>query len=204
MGRMRVIGLTGGIGTGKSTVALLLAEHGAALVDADLVARDVVRPGEPALVEIAARFGDAVLCPDGTLDRVVLGNIVFANVTARHDLESITHPRIHQRMAAQIAAALAGKPPLVVVDVPLLFENDRAADFDGVLLVYANAATQLQRIRVRDGLDDNAIRERLAAQLPLEEKRQRATWVIDNNGSPDQTRARVDTWWRDNVAPRSA
>jgi dephospho-CoA kinase len=192
---MRLIGVTGGIATGKSTVDRMLAAHGAVVIDADELARDAVRPGEPALDEVIARFGRGVIRPDGSLDRARLGDIVFADPDAREDLERITHPRITELIGKRIAAALAGSAPLVAVDIPLLFENAREAMFEGVLLVYAPREVQIERLRERNGLDEVAALQRLAAQLPIDEKRDRATWVIDNSGNLDATSQAVDRWW---------
>jgi dephospho-CoA kinase len=192
---MRLIGVTGGIATGKSTVDALLAAHGAAVIDADLLAREVVLPGEPALAEVAQRFGGEMLQADGSLDRARLGALVFADADARRDLERITHPRITALMQERIAQALAGPAPLVAVDVPLLFENARESLFEGVLLVYAPRDVQVRRMRERNGLDADAALQRLAAQLPIDEKRDRATWVIDNSSGLEATSRAVDAWW---------
>ena len=192
---MRLIGLTGGIATGKSTVARMLAARGATVIDADELAREAVRPGEPAFDLVVERFGPDVVQADGALDRARLGEIVFDDAAARRDLERITHARIIELMQERIAAALAGEAPLVVVDVPLLFENAREGSFEGVLLVYAPSDVQIRRLRDRNGLDEEAARLRLAAQLPIDEKRGRATWIIDNSGDPDATRRAVDAWW---------
>jgi dephospho-CoA kinase len=196
---MRLIGVTGGIATGKSTVDAMLAARGAVVIDADELAREVVRPGEPALAEVAARFGQDMLQADGTLDRARLGAVVFADPDARRDLEGITHPRIAALTQGRVAAALAGTAPLVAVDIPLLYENGREPMFEGVLLVYAPEAVQLRRLRDRNGLDDAAAAQRLAAQLPIEEKRARATWVIDNSGDIEATARAVDRWWEATV-----
>ena len=192
---MRLIGVTGGIATGKSTVDRMLADHGAIVIDGDELAREAVRPGEPALDEVATRFGRDVIRPDGTLDRGRVGGIVFADAEARRDLERITHPRIMELMQERIAAALAGPAPLVAIDVPLLFESAREGMFEGVLLVYAPRDVQLRRLRERNGLDEDAALQRLAAQLPIDEKRDRATWIIDNSHGVDATARAVDLWW---------
>jgi len=192
---MRVVGLTGGIATGKSTVARLLAGWGAAIVDADVVAREVVEPGQPALAEIAAEFGSSVLTPEGRLDRTALAAVVFASAERRRRLEEITHPRIVDRMRQQVVAALGERPPLVAVDIPLLLESGRAEWLDDVLLVYADPATQLRRLMERDGMDEAEARGRLAAQMPIDEKRRLATWVIDNSGTTAETEAQVAGWW---------
>jgi dephospho-CoA kinase len=192
---MRLIGVTGGIATGKSTVGRMLAAHGATVIDADELAREAVRPGEPTLDAVAARFGRDVILPDGSLDRARLGEIVFADPVARRDLEGITHPRILELTQERVAAALASAAPLVAVDIPLLFENAREAMFEGVLLVYAPPEVQLRRLRERNGLDEAAALQRLAAQLPIDEKRDRATWIIDNAAGLDATARAVDMWW---------
>ena len=192
---MRLIGVTGGIATGKSTVDALLAAHGAAVIDADLLAREVVLPGEPALAEVAQRFGREMLQADGSLDRARLGALVFADAAARRDLERITHPRITALMQDRIAQALAGPAPLVAVDIPLLFENARESLFEGVLLVYAPRDVQVRRMRERNGLDADAALQRLAAQIPIDAKRDRATWIIDNSNGLEATSRAVDAWW---------
>lgn len=196
---MRIVGLTGGIATGKSTVARMLADRGAIVVDADAIAREVVEPGEPALDEIVAEFGPSILTPSGTLDRAALGAVVFADTARRRRLEEITHPRIRQRMAERVAAAVASAPPLVVVDIPLLLERGGSELTQDVLLVYADRKTQLRRLIARDHLSVEDAERRLAAQMPIEEKRRLATWVIDNRGSLEETEAQVDRWWRDVV-----
>ncbi|HVC40446.1 MAG TPA: dephospho-CoA kinase [Candidatus Saccharimonadales bacterium] len=196
---MRLIGLTGGIATGKTTVDRMLAARGASVIDADELAREVVRPGEPALAAVAMRFGREVIRSDGSLDRDRLGKLVFADPEARRDLEQITHPRIAELTSERVAAALAGPAPLVVVDIPLLFENSREALFEGVLLVYAPTEVQVLRLRERNGLEEAAALQRLAAQLPIEEKRNRATWIIDNSDGLDETSRAVDRWWETTV-----
>ncbi len=198
-GAVRLIGLTGGIATGKSTVAALLAARGAAVIDADVLAREVLVPGTPGFAEVVETFGDGVLGESGAVDRAALGSMVFADPQLRAALERITHPRINALMQERILEALKTDVPLVVADIPLLFERRREDAFEGTLLVYAPAAIQLQRIRERDGLDDIEAQRRLVAQLPIEEKRARATWVIDNSGSRDATGTHLEEWWREVV-----
>jgi dephospho-CoA kinase len=198
---MRLIGLTGGIATGKSSVDKMLVAHGAVVIDADALAREAVLPGEPTLDRVIERFGAGVLLPDGTLDRRQLGEIVFADPKARYDLERITHPRIVELSQQRIAAGLASDAPLVSVDIPLLYESERDATFPGVLVVYASPEIQLRRLRERNGLDDVAAQQRLEAQWPIDEKRRRATWVIDNSGDLADTERQVDTWWKAIVTP---
>jgi dephospho-CoA kinase len=197
---MRLIGLTGGIATGKSTVDRMLAARGATVIDADELAREAVRPGEPTLDRVVERFGADILTADGSLDRGRLGRIVFADSDARHDLERITHPGIIELTQERIATALSGTAPLVVVDIPLLFENDREGMFEGVLVVYAPPDVQVRRLQERNHLDEPAARQRLAAQLPIDDKRARASWIIDNSGDEGTTRRAVDAWWEANVS----
>lgn len=192
---MHLIGLTGGIATGKSTVAAELARRGATVIDADALAREVVEPGQPALQEIAARFGAGVVTADGRLDRARLASIVFADSDSRRALERITHPRVRDLMQQRIAAALAADADLIVAEVPLLFETHSEALYEGVMLVYVPEEVQLGRLIARDGSNEEAARQRLSAQMPIEEKRARATWVIDNSGSAGMTRTKVDRWW---------
>lgn len=192
---MRVIALTGGIATGKSTVARLLADRGATVVDADDIARYVVEPGTDALAEIVSAFGESVLREDGSLDRAALGGVVFGDAERRRVLESILHPRVRAELARRIADADARGDRLVVVDIPLLYETERESEFDGVLLVYAHPEHQRQRLHARDNLDGDQVDQRLAAQLPIEDKRRRATWVVENDGDLAETKAQIDQWW---------
>ncbi len=192
---MRLIGLTGGIASGKSAVAARLAAHGAVLIDADELARRVVQPGEPAYDEVLRRFGRDVVAADGGLDRARLGAIVFADADARADLERITHPHITALMQRELAAAVARDAAVVVVDIPLLFETSVQQRFEGVLLAYAPRAVQLQRLMARDGLPPAAAAQRVDAQMSIEEKRTLADWVIDNSGDVTDTERQVDRWW---------
>jgi dephospho-CoA kinase len=201
---MRLIGLTGGIATGKSTVAELLSQRGAVVVDADRLAREVVEPGQPAFDEVVARFGGGIVDKAGGIDRPALGAIVFGDPAARRDLEAITHPRIRALMEERLAEAMASGAPLVVADVPLLFERGRDNGFAETLLVYAPRDVQLRRLQARDALDPAAAAQRVDAQMPIEDKRAHATWVIDNSGDADGTRAAVADWWRDIVEGRPA
>ncbi|MDR7483704.1 MAG: dephospho-CoA kinase [Armatimonadota bacterium] len=196
---MKVIGLTGGIASGKSLVAGLLRDLGAWVIDADEVAREVTAPGSEALREIAEAFGPTVVGPDGALDRKALADRIFSDPQARQRLNAITHPRIRRRIVEEIAAVRARQPQaIVVVDVPLLLDTAPADayPFDGVVVVYADEAAQLARLAARDGLTEEAARRRLAAQRPLREKVPLATWVIDNSGPPEATRRQVEALWR--------
>ncbi|SRR5712691_2534053 len=192
---MKVLGLTGGIGSGKSMVASMFAQLGADVIDADQLARDVVEPGQPALVEIATAFGRDVLLPDGRLDRGKVGRIIFADPVARGKLNAITHPRIRERIDAEIAAR-GSRPGVLVVDIPLLYENDRTRTVETVIVVWIDSKTQLRRLNERDGLTEEEARQRIAAQMPLDEKRARADVVIDNSGSRESTRRQVEAIYR--------
>jgi len=192
---MKVLGLTGGIGSGKSMVASMFAQLGADLIDADRLARDVVEPGQPALEEIASAFGRDILLPDGRLDRGKLGRIIFADPVARGTLNAITHPRIRERMDAEIAARQSG-PGVLIVDIPLLYENERTDRVETVIVVWVDTETQLRRLVERDGLSEHDARQRITAQMPLDEKRARADVVIDNSGSRENTRHQVDAIYR--------
>jgi dephospho-CoA kinase len=192
---MKVLGLTGGIGSGKSMVASMFAQLGADVIDADRLARDVVEPGQPALQEIASTFGRDILLPDGRLDRGKLGRIIFADPVARGTLNAITHPRIRERMDAEIAARQSG-PGVLIVDIPLLFENERTDRVETVIVVWVDTETQLRRLVERDELSEHDARQRIAAQMPLDEKRARADVVIDNSGSRENTRRQVDAIYR--------
>jgi dephospho-CoA kinase len=183
---MRVIGLTGGIATGKSTIARLLQDQGAALIDADVLAREVVEPGQPALEEIREAFGERALDADGRLDRAWLARTIFADPALRRCLEEILHPRVRERARQRLAALAAHEPPpgLVVWVVPLLFETGLHEQLDEVWVVAATPETQMARLMARDGLDEAEARRRIAAQWPLERKLEMADRVIDNEGSP--------------------
>ena len=192
---MRVLGLTGGIGSGKSTVAEMFAELGAEIIDADRLARDVVEPGQPALDEIVTRFGSGILLADGRLDRHQLGRLIFADAAARADLDAITHPRIRERMEAAVTARRDRKGVLIL-DIPLLYENARTQLVEEAIVVWVDPPTQVRRLIERGGLTAEEIRQRIAAQMPLDEKRALADYVIDNRGSKDATRRQVEAIYR--------
>lgn len=193
------IGLTGGIGSGKSTAAARLVEHGAVLADADRLAREVVAPGEPAMAEIAERFGPDVVAADGSLDRAALGALVFADDAARRDLEGITHPRIAERTAA-IAATV---PPdgVLVHDVPLLVEGGLAGRYDLVVVVGADEETRVRRLVETRGMGEEDARSRIRAQATDAQRREVADVWLDNGGTEEELRAAVDRLWAERVAP---
>jgi len=192
---MRVLGLTGGIGSGKTMVGTMFTELGAELIDADQLAREVVEPGQPALEEIVTSFGRDILRPDGRLDRRKLAGIVFADASARARLNAITHPRIRERMDAAIAAR-RDRAGVLIVDIPLLFENARTGLVEKVIVVWVDPRTQFRRLIERGGLTEEEARQRIAAQMPLDEKRGLADHVIDNRGTPAETRRQVEAIFR--------
>jgi dephospho-CoA kinase len=192
------IGLTGGIGSGKSTVSGLLTARGALLVDADLIAREVVEPGMPGLAAVAEAFGDGVLAPDGSLDRPALAAVVFRDPEACRRLDGIVHPLVRAR-AAELAAA-APPDSVVVHDVPLLVETGQAGGYDLVLVVEADPEIRVQRL-VRRGLTEDDARARIAAQASDEQRRAVADVVLDNSGTPDELAAQVDRFWAERVEP---
>ncbi|MGD8200735.1 dephospho-CoA kinase [Ornithinimicrobium sp. W1679] len=193
------VGLSGGIGSGKSTVSARLAEHGAVVVDADRVAREVVTPGMPALAAIVDRFGPQVLGPDGALDRGVLGQVVFADDGARRDLEAITHPRIAARTRELVAAA--PDDAVVVHDIPLLVELDRAAGYALTVIVDVPAEERLRRLVQLRGMDPEQARARIEAQVSDEERAAAADVLLDNSGTIEQLHAAVDRLWDRRLVP---
>jgi dephospho-CoA kinase len=192
------IGLTGGIGSGKSTVSALLAEHGAVVVDADRIAREVVEPGTPGLAAVVEAFGSGVLTPDGALDRPALAALVFADPEARRTLDGIVHPLVRAR--GRELESLAPPGSVVVHDVPLLVETGRAASYDLVLVVLADAETRIARL-VQRGLTAEDARARIAVQATDEERRAVADVVLDNSGTPEQLAEQVDRVWAERVVP---
>lgn len=188
---LKVLGLTGGIGTGKSTVARMFAARGVAVVDADALAREVVAPGLPAHADIAAAWPE-VLASGGAIDRERLGTIVFADPAARLRLEGITHPRIQALAGERLAAHADAGHRLALYEAALLVESGRWRELDGLIVVTASEATQIARVRARDGLSQAEAQARLRAQLPAAEKIRLATYVIDNDGGPEATQAAVE------------
>ena len=178
---MNLIGLTGGIGMGKSTAAQWLLGHGLPVVDTDQLARDVVEPGQPALVEILRAFGTDLAGPDGRLRRDELARRVFADADARRQLESITHPRIRAAWGERVAAWRAEKQPRGVVVIPLLYETEAAPLFDTIVCVACSAATQRERLRAR-GWTEEQLNQRIAAQWPVERKMALAHYVVWTEG----------------------
>ena len=200
---MFLIGLTGGIGSGKSTVASRLKTLGARIVDADKIAREIVEPGEPALAELAEAF-DGVLNADGTLNRAELARQAFAAPEATEKLNSITHPRIRERTLERFAQARTDGVPVLVYDMPLLIENGEYKKMDHVLVVDAEDEIRIDRLVNSRGLDEEDARRRIAAQISREERLAAADSVVDNSGTRDQLLQQVDAVWEQVVAPRLA
>lgn len=191
-----IIGLTGGIACGKSTVARLLVARGAALVDADRIARDVVEPGSPALVAIAQTFGGEMIQADGRLDRPRLGALVFSDDAARARLNALMAPAIAAESVRRLAEAVASGAPLVVYDAALIVEWGQADRYRPLVVVWAPPEVQRARLMARDGLDAAAADARIASQLAVTEKVRVADHVIDNGGPPDATAAQVEALWQ--------
>ena len=192
------IGLTGGIGSGKSTVAALLAERGARVVDADRIAREVLEPGTPGLAAVVAEFGDGVLTAEGTLDRPAVAALVFGDPAARARLDAVVHPLVRARAAELVAAA----PPdaVVVQDVPLLVETGQAGGYDLVLVVETDLGTRVSRL-VDRGLSAEDARARIASQATDEQRRAVADVVLRNDGDRADLAAAVDGFWVERVVP---
>lgn len=186
------VGLTGGVGSGKSTVAGMFSDLGAVIVDADAIAREVVEPGTPGFAAVVERFGARVVRADGSLDRPALAAIVFHDDAQRQALNAIVHPLVGARMAELMQAAPAGA--VVVLDVPLLVENGSAGGFDVVVVVEADLSVRLARLAAR-GMSEDDARERIKAQASDEERRAVADEVIVNNGDLDELRGRVAEVW---------
>lgn len=189
---LKVFGLTGGIGSGKSTAAALFRERGVPIVDADELAREAVALGSAGLAQVQAAFGPQILGPDGNLDRKKLGALVFADAQARSRLNGITHPIVRQLSQERFRALDEQGVSLAGYDVPLLFEVGLDSVLRPIVVVTAREATQLERILARDAISEEAARERLAAQLPLADKQKRADYVLYNNGTLPALAAQVD------------
>jgi dephospho-CoA kinase len=187
---MKRVALTGGIATGKSWVLRRFASLGVPTIDADVLARDVVAPGSEAAARILARFGRAVVDDDGRLDRRALADIVFADASARADLEAIVHPAVYAAIHAWFDTLPAGTA-LALADIPLLYESGHAAAFDAVIVTACSPDEQIRRIMARDGVDERGARRRLAAQWPIDEKIRRADFVIRTDGTHAETDAQV-------------
>ena len=193
-----VVGLTGGIGSGKSTVGALLRELGATLIDADLIVHQLQAAGQPMLEELTAAFGSEILDANGALDRKTLGNIVFADEDARIRLGLIVHPQVGLEMLRQVRAAREARAPMAVADIPLLFEGRRegrdtagALGVEGVILAWVPVEVQIERTVARDSCTREQALARIRAQVPIDEKRELADHLIDNSGTREETERQV-------------
>lgn len=187
-----LFGLTGGIASGKSTVSQLLVKHGALLVDADQVARDVVEQGQPALQEIVSYFGQAVLNEDGSLNRSALGTIVFSDKDKLATLESITHPAIRERMFSTIEQYKDEDPTAVIIaDIPLLYETKQTELYEAIIVVYVPREMQIKRLMERNNIAEEVAASRVDIQMDIELKRAQADYVIDNSGTLEQTEEQI-------------
>lgn len=193
--KVRVIGLTGGIASGKSSIASYLELRGALVIDADQLSREAVAPGSPALEEIAKVFGDDILLADGQLDRKRLGALVFADQIKRRQLEQILHPEIKRLAEERIAAAAAEGRRLVFYMAPLLIEAGATDRVDEIWVVTVSPEIQLARLMARDGISVEEAGRIIASQMPLAEKERHGRIVIDNSGTPEQTRQLLDEIW---------
>jgi dephospho-CoA kinase len=191
-----LVGLTGGIGSGKSTVARLLEKRGAVVFDADLLAREAVEPGTPGHAAVIERFGADVLAPGGELDREALASIVFADPSARRDLEQIVHPEV-RRLFAEGSEAYRDTDRVVVFSAPLLVETGMHTAFEILVVVSATVATQIERLMRQRGMSESSIRARIEAQAPLEDKAAVADFLVDNEGTLDELESQVDRLWND-------
>ncbi len=188
---MRIFGLTGGIGSGKSTIAAMFREEGIPVVDADRVARDVTAPGEYAYLEIVQRFGREILRDDGEIDRKKLGDVVFSDPARRSELESVTHPRIVEGIAYALQKLAAEGHPAAIVEAALIHEKGRRGMFDAVIGILCGRSQQLERLAIRDGMPREQALLRLAAQMDAGSKAKASDYVIDNSGDLSSTRAQV-------------
>lgn len=188
---MRTVGITGGIASGKSTVAQIIREMGYPVFSADQIAREVVEPGEPAFNEVVACFGRDILRSDGFLDRSKLGGIVFADALKRQQLEAIIHPAVKKRISAAVALCRQKGEPLVFVEVPLLYESGMEDFFDAVWVVAVDATGQMERLMQRDGFSREEAAQRLMAQMPPAMKEQKANLIIENRSGVDSLKETV-------------
>ncbi len=196
---MKVVGLTGGIASGKSTVSAMLQELGAVVIDADRITHELEAAGSPVVDELAEAFGAEIVAEDGGVDRAKLGALVFRDAEARARLNAILHPKIGAEMARRLDAARRDGAPLVVLDAPVLLESMRRGGgvstltgFDEIVLVYVPEAVQLERQMERDGSSQEEAMRRIRAQIPIEEKRTMVDTIVDNSGSLAETRAQVE------------
>jgi len=199
---MRIIGLTGGIASGKSTIARMLEKMGASVIDADQLSRDAVIPGSMALSEIAEEFGPSILNQDGTLNRAALGKIIFADPDSRHLLEAITHPAIASLARERLDSLERKGVEVAVYMAPLLVEAGVSGRVDEIWVVFVDTETQVMRLMARDGISREEALQRINSQMPMEEKRHFGKVVIDNRGSLDDAERQVRAAWEREVLNR--
>jgi dephospho-CoA kinase len=192
---MLYVGLTGSIASGKSTVSSALAARGATIIDSDQLSRDAVAPGSATLKAVAARFGESVLQADGALNRAALRQVVFNDTQAREDLNNLVHPAVRALREQRLAEARARGDRIVIADIPLLFELGMQNQFDAVIVVDATEAHRLERLMATRGLSPRDAQAMIDSQWPTERKRAGATWVIDNNGTPEDLAPQIDALW---------
>lgn len=194
-----ILGLTGGIATGKSTVSRYFSDKGYAVVDADVVARRVVEPGTEGLANIVAHFGTEIIQTDGTLNREKLGAMIFSDAEKRETLNNLLSAQIRRTIMADTATLVNANQPLIVLDIPLLYEAGYETHCDAVMVVYTTEAVQLERLMARNNLTEEEALNRIASQEPIETKKDRADIVIDNNGPLNHTYEQVETWLKNNI-----
>src|SRR5687768_11219836 len=192
---MLLVGLTGNIASGKSTVAQLLSEHGATIIDADALARRAVEKGSPVYDAIVKRWGTSVLAPEGDLDRAALRRVVFSNPKELEALNDLVHPEVERLRKSRVAEAKSRGDKMVVCDIPLLFEKKMADRFDKIVLVDAPRPLRLERLVNERGLRETEAMDMIAAQMPAELKRARADYVVDNGGTLSELTRKVDDIW---------
>jgi dephospho-CoA kinase len=190
-GKPLIIGLTGGIATGKSTASLIISEQGIPVIDADIIAREAVMPGKDAYEKIVAFFGDEVLLSDKTLNRAKLGKIIFNNSEKRQKLNEIVHPAVRSEMKKQAELYLSGGNPLVIMDIPLLFESKLTHMVDETWLIYTHPDLQLRRLMERDGYSEEQALSRIKSQMPIDEKKELADVVIENNDTKAELKQKL-------------
>ena len=194
-----ILGLTGGIATGKSTVSRYFSDKGYAVVDADVVARRVVEPGTEGLANIVAHFGTEIIQKDGTLNREKLGAMIFSDAEKRETLNNLLSAQIRRTIMADTETLVNANQPLIVLDIPLLYEAGYETHCDAVMVVYTTEAVQLERLMARNNLTEEEALNRIASQEPIETKKDRADIVIDNNGPQNHTYEQVETWLKNNI-----
>lgn len=198
-------GLTGGIGSGKSTVAAMFSDKGAFIIDADAISRELMEPGEETLQRVVAAFGEEILLDNGQLNRPHLASLIFANPAEREKLNAIVHPAVRERsqLLREEAVAQQGENATIIEDIPLLTETGQADRFDGVIVVCANEKVRLERLTTQRGILKEDALARIKAQASDEERAQIARWIIDNSGSREDTQHQVERVWQEIIQPAS-